>query len=179
MERSSPFGGIAPHSSGVIVVDSALESAMTDGNQPSPAGAMADDRHVHVSAGWDVFSQLQRTRQWQADGTHLLRAADFHVWSYCGLDHASFDRLLGVICTVHSEVGMADGRHEAAMMQPGLPAHVGLVPIWGALPPDGGRSIRAVGRKCGAELGFGHADGDNAERTCVGGLVAGRGGPLG
>jgi hypothetical protein len=62
-----------------MVVVSTLESAMSDGNQPSTAGAMADDRHV--SARWDVFSQLQRTRQWQADGAYLRRAADFHVWA--------------------------------------------------------------------------------------------------
>ena len=64
------------------MVVSALESAMSDGNLPSPTGAMADDRHV--SAGWDVVSQLQRTRQWQAEGAHLLRAADFHVWAADG-----------------------------------------------------------------------------------------------
>jgi hypothetical protein len=50
---------------------------MSDGNQPATADWLADDRHV--SAGWDVVSQLQRTRQWQADGAHLLRAADCHV----------------------------------------------------------------------------------------------------
>ncbi len=37
MERSSPSGGIAPDPARVIVVVSALESAMSDGNQPSPA----------------------------------------------------------------------------------------------------------------------------------------------
>jgi hypothetical protein len=82
MERSSPSGGIAPDPARVIVVVSALESAMSDGNQPSPTGALADDRRG--SGGWDVFSQLQRTRQWQADGAHLLRAADFHVWAADG-----------------------------------------------------------------------------------------------
>jgi len=58
---------------------SALESAMFDGNPPSPAGAMADDRRV--SAGWDLFSQLQRTRQWEAEGSQLLRPADFRAWA--------------------------------------------------------------------------------------------------
>jgi hypothetical protein len=43
---------------------------------------MADDRRG--SAGWDMFSQLQRTRQWQADGAHLLRRADFHAWAAAG-----------------------------------------------------------------------------------------------
>jgi hypothetical protein len=62
------------------MVVSALESAMFDGNQPSRA--MADDRRV--SAGWDVFSQLQRTRQWEAEGSQLLRPADFHAWSAAG-----------------------------------------------------------------------------------------------
>jgi hypothetical protein len=79
MGRSSPSGGTAPGPARIIVVVSALVSAMSDGNQPSPAGAMADDRRG--SAGWDVFSQLQRTRQWQADGAHLLRRADFHAWA--------------------------------------------------------------------------------------------------
>jgi len=65
-----------------MVVVSALESATSDGNQPSPAGALADDRRV--SAGWDVFSQLQRTRQWEAEGRQLLRPADFHAWSAAG-----------------------------------------------------------------------------------------------
>lgn len=55
---------------------------MSDGNQPSPAGALADDRRV--SAGWDVFSQLQRTRQWKAEGSQLLRPADFHAWTAAG-----------------------------------------------------------------------------------------------
>jgi hypothetical protein len=82
MERSSPSGGIAPDPARVIVVVSALESAMSGGNQPSPAGAMADDRRG--SAGWDLFSQLQRTRQWEADGSQLLRPADFHAWEAAG-----------------------------------------------------------------------------------------------
>ncbi len=81
-EQSSPSGGIAPDQARVIVVVSALESAMFDGNQPSPAGAMADDRRV--SAGWDVFSQLQRTRQWDAEGSQLLRPAGFHAWAATG-----------------------------------------------------------------------------------------------
>jgi hypothetical protein len=81
-EQSSPSGGIAPVPSGVIVIVSALESAMSDGNQPSPAGAMADD--PRVSAGWDVFSQLQRTRQWEAEGSQLLRPAGFHAWAAAG-----------------------------------------------------------------------------------------------
>ena len=34
---------------------------MTDGNQHSPAGAMADGRRV--STAWNVFRKLQRTRQ--------------------------------------------------------------------------------------------------------------------
>ncbi len=82
MERSSPSGGIAPDPARVIVVVSALESAMSDGNQPSPAGAMADDRRG--STGWDLFSQLRRTRQWEAEGSQLLRPADFHAWSAAG-----------------------------------------------------------------------------------------------
>jgi hypothetical protein len=55
---------------------------MSDGNQPSPTGALAD--HRQVSAGWDVFSQLQRTRQWEAEGSQLLRPADFHSWASAG-----------------------------------------------------------------------------------------------
>jgi hypothetical protein len=55
---------------------------MSDGNQPSPAGALADDRQV--SSGWDVFSQLQRTRQWEAEASQLLRPADFHAWAAAG-----------------------------------------------------------------------------------------------
>jgi hypothetical protein len=82
IERSSPFGGIAPHQSRVIVVVSALESAMSDGNQPSPVGTMKDDRRGN--ANWDVFSQLQRTRQWDAEGSQLLRPADFHAWAAVG-----------------------------------------------------------------------------------------------
>ncbi len=82
MERSSPSGGIAPDPYRVIVVVSALESAMSDGNQPSPAGALADDRRV--SGVWDVFSQLQRTRQWEAEGSQLLRPADFRAWAAAG-----------------------------------------------------------------------------------------------
>jgi len=83
MERSSPSGGIAPVPSGVIVIVSALESAMPDGNQLSPAGAMADDRRG--SASWDLFNlPLQRTWQWEAEGSQLLRPADFHAWASAG-----------------------------------------------------------------------------------------------
>ncbi|MCT0227957.1 MAG: hypothetical protein ACI9IO_000982 [Cyanobium sp.] len=81
-EQSSPSGGIALDPARVIVIVSALESAMSDGNQPSPAGAMADDQRV--SAGWDVISQLQRTRQWDAEGSQLLRPAGFHAWASAG-----------------------------------------------------------------------------------------------
>ena len=52
---------------------------MSQGNLQSPAGPTAD--HRHLAAAWDVESQLQRTRQWEADGTQLLRPADFHAWA--------------------------------------------------------------------------------------------------
>jgi predicted ribosomally synthesized peptide with nif11-like leader len=65
-----------------IVIVSALESAMSDGNQPSPVGSMKDDRRG--SANWDVFSQLQRTRQSEAEASQLLRPADFHAWAAVG-----------------------------------------------------------------------------------------------
>ena len=55
---------------------------MFDGNQPSPAGALADE--WSGSGAWDVSIQVQRTRQWQVEGTHLLRAADFHLWAAAG-----------------------------------------------------------------------------------------------
>jgi len=64
---------------GVIVADSALESAVTNGKQPSPPGAMAED--WRSSAGWDVFSQRQRTQQWEADGVQLRRPVDFQAWA--------------------------------------------------------------------------------------------------
>jgi hypothetical protein len=82
LERLSPSGGIAPDPARVIVMVSALESAMSDGNPPSPASAMADDRRG--SAGWDLFSQLQHTRQWEAEGSQLLRPADLHAWAAAG-----------------------------------------------------------------------------------------------
>lgn len=31
--------------------------------------------------GRDVLTQLQLTRQWEADGSHLLRPASFHAWA--------------------------------------------------------------------------------------------------
>jgi hypothetical protein len=65
------------YQSRAIVIVSALESAMSDGNQPSPVGSMKDDRRG--SANWDVFSQLQRTRQSDAEASQLLRPADFHA----------------------------------------------------------------------------------------------------
>ena len=65
-----------------MVIDSALESSMSYGTQQPPAGPMAD--HGRMIAAWDVFSQLQRTRQWEADGTQLLRPADFHAWAAAG-----------------------------------------------------------------------------------------------
>ena len=49
----------------------------------------------------------------------------------------------------------------------------------GDFAPAGGRVIRVTSRHQGSEEGSEHADGDNAERACVGGLVAGRGGRLG
>jgi hypothetical protein len=79
VSRSSPSGGIAPAPCGVIVADSALESAMAHGNPSPPAGPVEElDRLGNQSS---VVNQLQRTRQWEADGTHLLRAAAFHAWA--------------------------------------------------------------------------------------------------
>ena len=61
------------------MADSALESAMAHGNPSSPAGPVEErDRLGDQSS---VFNQLQRTRQWEADGTHLLRPAAFHAWA--------------------------------------------------------------------------------------------------
>jgi hypothetical protein len=77
------MGRIAPDPARLSVVVSALESAMSDGNQLSPAVAMADDRRG--SASWDLFNlPLQRTWQWEAEGSQLLRPADFHAWASAG-----------------------------------------------------------------------------------------------
>lgn len=67
----SPSGGIAPAPSGTIVAVSALESAMAHSTPSPPADPMPQqDGSQHA---WDVFSQLQRTRQWEADGLQLRR----------------------------------------------------------------------------------------------------------
>ncbi|MCT0214992.1 hypothetical protein KQ298_01430 [Synechococcus sp. CS-1330] len=61
---------------------SALESAMAHSNPSPPAGPVEEgDRLGNQSS---MFNQLQRTRQWEADGTHLLRAAAFHAWAATG-----------------------------------------------------------------------------------------------
>lgn len=64
------------------MVESALESAISHGNQQIPSAPMAD--HRRLTATWDVVNQLQRTRQWEAEGTKLLRPADFHAWAAAG-----------------------------------------------------------------------------------------------
>jgi hypothetical protein len=70
-DRWSPSGGIAPAPSGTIVAVSALESAMAHGTPSPPADPMPQqDGSQHA---WDVFSQLQQTRQWEADGLQLRR----------------------------------------------------------------------------------------------------------
>lgn len=55
---------------------------MSDGNQLPAAGALAE--HRRGSGGWDVFSQLQRTSQWEADGTQLLRPVNIHARAAAG-----------------------------------------------------------------------------------------------
>ena len=55
---------------------------MPQGQQQSPVGPTAE--HRHCAAAWDLDSQVQRTRQWEADGTQLLRPADFHAWAAAG-----------------------------------------------------------------------------------------------
>ena len=64
------------------MVESALESAISHGNQQTPSAPIADQRRL--IATWDVVNQLHRTRQWEAEGTQLLRPADFHAWAAAG-----------------------------------------------------------------------------------------------
>ncbi len=52
---------------------------MSGANQQPPFAPTASDQQS--GAGWDVFSQLLRTRQWEADGSQLLRPAAFHAWA--------------------------------------------------------------------------------------------------
>ena len=47
-------------------------------SKSEPPAAPVEERDI------SVFSQLQRTRQWEADGTHLLRAAAFQAWAAPG-----------------------------------------------------------------------------------------------
>jgi hypothetical protein len=83
---------------------------MSQGNLQSPADPTAD--YCHLAAAWDVESQLQRTLQWEADGTQLLRPADFHAWTAASWPtpqySASSLRVSTVqVSTVQSEVGSA------------------------------------------------------------------------
>ena len=67
---------------------------MAHGN-PSPPAAPMEERDrlggeigdvINEERGKErsVFNQLHRTRQWEADGTHLLRPAAFHAWAARG-----------------------------------------------------------------------------------------------
>lgn len=72
--RLSPSGGSAAAHVGVIVVNSALESVMDHGNPSPPVGPMP--QHDRMGNSWDVFSQLLRTKQWEADANQLRRPVD-------------------------------------------------------------------------------------------------------
>ena len=52
---------------------------MSGGNLQPPVAPTASEQQS--GAGRDAFSQLLRTRQWEADGSHLLRPAAFHAWA--------------------------------------------------------------------------------------------------
>ena len=52
---------------------------MSSGNLQPPVAPTASEQQR--GAGRDAFSQLLRTRQWEADGSHLLRPAAFHAWA--------------------------------------------------------------------------------------------------
>ena len=55
---------------------------MAHGN-PSPLAGPGEERDCLGNQS-SVFNQLQRKRQWEADGTNLLRAAAFHAWATTG-----------------------------------------------------------------------------------------------
>jgi hypothetical protein len=52
---------------------------MAHGNPSSPAGPGKEPERLGDQCS--VFNQLPRTRQWDADGAHLLRPAAFHAWA--------------------------------------------------------------------------------------------------
>jgi hypothetical protein len=68
------------------VADAALESAMALSTSSPSAGSMAEREPLSDEQGKtrSVFNQLQWTRQWEADGTHLLRPAAYHAWAAPG-----------------------------------------------------------------------------------------------
>lgn len=64
------------------MTDYALESAMAHGNPSFPAGPMQERDRLGDQS--NVLNQLLRTRQWEADGSHLLRPAAHHAWAVGG-----------------------------------------------------------------------------------------------
>ena len=52
---------------------------MAHGNPSPPVGPVP--RQERLGMSWDVFSQLLRTRQWEADANLLRRPVDFQAWA--------------------------------------------------------------------------------------------------
>lgn len=59
-------------------MESALDSVMSQDIQQLQAVPNAEEQRGRVDQ--DGFNQLQRTRQWEADATHLLKPAAFYAW---------------------------------------------------------------------------------------------------
>jgi len=59
------------------VADSALEFAMAHGTPSTRVDASTQPERGNKE--WDVFSQLQRTRQWEADGIQLRRPVNIQA----------------------------------------------------------------------------------------------------
>lgn len=55
---------------------------MAHGNPSFPAGPMQERDRLGDQS--NVLNQLLRTRQWEADGSHLLRPAAHHAWAAGG-----------------------------------------------------------------------------------------------
>jgi hypothetical protein len=59
-----------------------------------------------VGTSWDLFSQLQRTRQWEADAIELRRPVDFQAWR-SGEAAPQSSACSAWVSIVQSEVGIA------------------------------------------------------------------------